>query len=133
MISGFFAFIRRGNVIDLAIAVVIGTAFGTVVKALVSDLLTPLIAAIFGKPEFSALTLTLNNSKFLYGDFINAVIAFLCVAGAIYYAVIVPMNKVNELRGVVAPAAPVPCPECLSDIPPAAKRCRYCTAVLPAG
>lgn len=130
MVNGFFAFIRRGNIIDLAVAVVIGGAFGAVVKALVADLLTPLIAAIFGKPNFAALTLTINHSKFLYGDFLNAVIAFVCVAAAIYFFVIVPMERIATLRGVVTPPDPVPCPECLSDIPPAARRCRYCTAEL---
>jgi large conductance mechanosensitive channel len=98
VLKGFKEFILRGNVVDLAVAVVIGTAFTAVVTALVKDLLTPLIAAIFGKHDFSALFFTANKSKFAYGDFINAVIQFVLVAAAIYFFVIVPVKKLTELR-----------------------------------
>ena len=129
MLKGFGTFIMRGNVVDLAVAVVIGAAFGAVVTALVKDLITPLIAAIFGKPDFSALTFTLNNSKFGIGDFINAVIAFLLVALAIYFFIIVPMNALTRrFRKPEDTPALKECPECLSDIPAAAKRCKFCTA-----
>jgi large conductance mechanosensitive channel len=131
MLKGFKQFILRGNVVDLAVAVVMGAAFGAVVTALVKDLLTPLIAAIFGKPDFSRLTFTIHNSQFLYGDFINAVIAFLLLATAVYFFVIVPMNAVMARmnRGQVPPeVATKKCPECLSDIPVGARRCPHCTS-----
>ncbi len=134
MIKGFRDFILRGNVIDLAVAVVIGAAFGAVVTAFVADIITPLIAAIFGKPDFSGLYFTVNGSKFLYGSFINAVISFLLIATAIYFVVVVPMNKYNELRERgMAPAEPTTkqCPECLSDIPVAARKCAFCTSPQP--
>jgi large conductance mechanosensitive channel len=98
MLKGFREFIMRGNVLDLAVAVVIGAAFTAVVNSLVKDILTPLIAAIVGKPDFSSLTFTINGSQFLYGSFINAVISFLLVAAAIYFFVIVPVKKLDELR-----------------------------------
>ncbi len=122
----------RGNVIDLAVAVVIGGAFGLVVTALVKDLITPLIAAIFGKPDFSMLFFTLNNSKFTYGDFINAVLNFIFVAAAIYFFVVTPMNSITARFSPKAdePVKLKECPECLSEIPDAAKRCKFCTAVL---
>ena len=127
MLKEFKAFLLRGNVVDLAVAVVIGIAFGAVIAALVADIITPLIAAIFGSHDFSALTFTINNSTFLYGAFINAVVAFILVAAAIFFVVVKPMNAVNARR---APAAATtrPCPECLSEIPLAARRCAYCTA-----
>jgi len=129
-VKGFREFLLRGNVIDLAIAVVIGAAFGAVVTALVKDLLTPLIAAIGGKPDFAALTFTINNSNFLYGDFINAVIAFAILAAVIYYLVVLPMNR---LMTRVSPqpkqeVATRDCPQCLSTIPRQASRCAFCTA-----
>jgi large conductance mechanosensitive channel len=135
MFKGFGAFIARGNVVDLAVAVVIGAAFTAVVTALVKDLITPLIAALAGKPDFSALHFTVNNSVFPYGDFINAVVSFLIVAAAIYYLVVAPIQKLTALRAPAPEAAPAitACPECLSEIPAAAKRCKYCTAtVVPA-
>src|SRR5579885_3636705 len=98
MLKGFKLFLLRGNVVDLAVAVVIGAAFGTVVAALVKDLLTPLIAAIVGKPDFSAIAFTVNGSKFFIGDFINAVVAFVLVAGAVYFFVVLPMNMTMERR-----------------------------------
>jgi len=132
MLKGFGNFIMRGNVVDLAVAVVIGGAFGAIVTALVKDLVTPLIAAIFGKPDFSALAFTVNGSKFAIGDFINALIAFLLVALAIYFFVVVPMNAVTQRfkKPEEAPPALRECPECLSEILAAAKRCKYCTAVI---
>jgi large conductance mechanosensitive channel len=99
VIKGFKDFISRGNIVDLAVAVVVGTAFTALVNALVKDLLTPLIAAIIGKPSFSSLTFTINNSQFNYGSFINALITFLSVAAAVYFFVVVPLNKLAERRG----------------------------------
>jgi large conductance mechanosensitive channel len=133
MLSGFKQFLLRGNVIDLAVAVVIGGAFGAVVAALVKDLLTPLIAAIVGAPDFSALTFTLNGSTFAIGDFINALLSFVLVAAAVYFFVVVPMNAVvaRVNRGAAPPDPTVrPCPECLSEVPIAAKRCRFCGSPL---
>jgi large conductance mechanosensitive channel len=132
MLKGFAAFIMRGNVIDLAVAVVIGGAFGALVTAFVKDLITPLIAALVGKPDFSAIFFELNASRFMIGDFINAVIAFLLVAAAIYFYVVVPMNAMTARfkKPVEGPPALRECPECLSEIPAAARRCRYCTAQL---
>jgi large conductance mechanosensitive channel len=134
MIKGFRDFILRGNVVDLAVAVVIGAAFGAVITAFVADIITPLIAAIFGKPDFSQLTFTINNSKFLYGSFINAVIAFVLIAAAVYFVIVVPMNKVAERRARgQAPEEPTTkqCPECLSEIPKAAHKCAFCTSDQP--
>ena len=130
MLKGFGNFLMRGNVVDLAVAVVIGAAFGTVVTAIVKDLITPLIAAAVGKPNFSALAFTVNHSRFAIGDFVNAVVGFVLVAGAIYYFVILPMAAVTS-RLSKPEAAPKlrECPECLSDIPAAATRCKFCTAV----
>jgi large conductance mechanosensitive channel len=131
MIKGFRDFILRGNVVDLAVAVVIGAAFGAVITALVADIITPLIAAIFGQPDFSGLTFTINKSKFLYGSFINAVVSFVLVAAAIYFVVVVPMNKMAELRArgkAPAEATNKQCPECLSEIPVAARKCAFCAS-----
>ena len=130
MLSGFKQFILRGNVVDMAVGVVIGAAFATVVSALTKDLLTQLIAAIAGKPDFSAITFTIHNSKFMLGDFINAVIAFLLVAAAVYYFVVTPVNLlVARMHRSAAPADPTTkkCPECLSEIPIDARRCSHCT------
>jgi large conductance mechanosensitive channel len=130
MLSGFKQFILRGNVVDMAVGVVIGAAFATLVSALTKDLLTPLIAAIAGKPDFSAITFTVHNSKFMLGDFINAVIAFLLVAAAVYYFVVIPVNLlVARMHRSAAPADPTTkkCPECLSEIPIDARRCSHCT------
>jgi len=127
----FRAFLFRGNVIDLAVAVVLGTAFGLVVKALVADLLTPIIALIFGQPSFENLSFTINSSQFLYGDFINALIAFLSVAVAIFLFVVKPMSSIaaRRAKGEAEPEADTrPCTECLSEIPKAARRCAFCTA-----
>ena len=133
MLSGFRQFILRGNVLDLAVAVVIGGAFGAVVAAFVKDLLTPLIAAAIGQPDFSAIVFVVNGSKFLIGDFINALIAFLLVAAAVYFFVVVPVNKLvaRMRRGEAAPDPTTKkCAECLSDVPIAARRCAFCTSVL---
>jgi large conductance mechanosensitive channel len=131
MLKGFKDFLMRGNVVDLAVAVVMGGAFGAVVTALVKDLITPLIAAVFGKPDFSAILFEVNGSKFLIGDFINALVAFLMVATAIYFFVVLPVNTLMARikRGEVAPDPTTKkCPECLSEIPIAAKRCAFCTS-----
>lgn len=134
MLKGFRTFIFRGNVIDLAIAVVIGGAFGQVVTALVKDLLTPLIAAVAGKPDFSAITFTVNGSHFLIGDFVNAVVSFLLVTAAVYFFIVLPMNRLIE-RARRGEASPDPttkkCPECLSEVAIAARRCAFCTSALP--
>ena len=130
--KGFREFILRGNVIDLAIAVVIGAAFSSVVAALVKDLITPLIAAIGGQPDFSAISFTINNSKFLIGDFINALLSFLIIAAVVYYFVVLPVNKLMA-RFKTTPPAPETtreCPYCLSKVPKAASRCAYCTSQL---
>ena len=133
MLKGFRQFILRGNVLDLAVAVVMGGAFGAVVTALVKDLITPLIAAIVGKPDFSAIAFEVNGSKFLIGDFINAVVSFLLIASAVYFFVIVPINAVvARLNRGEAPPDPTTkkCPECLSDIPIAARRCAHCASAI---
>ncbi len=132
--KGFRAFLLRGNVVDLAVAVVIGTAFGVVVTAFVKDLVTPLIAAIGGKPDFSTLYFTVNSSKFMYGDFINALIAFLIIAAVIYFFVVVPINALIARSRKEPPADPTTkkCTECLSEIPIGAKRCAHCAQPQPA-
>jgi large conductance mechanosensitive channel len=131
VLKDFRKFILRGNVVDLAVAVVIGAAFGAIVTSLVKDLVTPLIAAIGGKPDFSGLYFTVNNSKFLYGDFINAIISFLIIASVIFFLVVQPLNKLmsrlNPAEDVDSPAERE-CPECLSAIPAPASRCKFCTA-----
>ena len=133
MLKDFKQFLLRGNVVDLAVAVVIGVAFGAVVTALVADLLTPVIAAIFGKHDFSALTFTINGSTFRYGAFLNAVIAFVSIAAAVFFLVVRPINALIRRRRT-EPGDPTTktCPECLSEIPLEARRCAYCTTVLTA-
>ncbi len=128
--SGFQKFLLRGNVVDLAVAVVIGAAFGTVVTALVKDLITPILGIFGGLPDFSAWAITINGSKFLIGDFINALIAFILIALIVYFFVVVPIERMME-RYQPSPAPPETtreCPYCLSKIPKAATRCAYCTA-----
>ena len=119
-----------GNIVDLAVAVVLGTAFAAVVKALVADILTPIIALIFGQPNFEALTFTINCSHFLYGDFINALITFVSVAAAIFFFVVKPLQR-DRRAPRARPGDPEsdtrPCTECLSEIPKAARRCAFCT------
>jgi len=131
--NGFKKFLMRGNVIDLAVAVVMGAAFGVVITELVKDLITPLIAAIVGKPDFSAIQFTVNNSKFMIGNFINALVAFILIAIAVYFFIVLPMNSLMARmhRGEVPPDPTVKkCPECLSDVPIAARRCAFCTSPL---
>src|SRR4051812_1202185 len=134
MLTGFKQFLLRGNVLDLAIAVVIGGAFGTVVTALVKDLITPLIAAIVGQPDFSAIAFTVNGSKFLIGDFINAIVSFLLIAFAVYFFIVMPMNTLTARmrRGEASPDPTTKkCPECMSEVAIAARRCAFCTSALP--
>lgn len=128
--GGFKTFLFRGNLVDLAVAVVIGAAFGAVVTALVRDLITPLIAAIGAKPNFSGLYFTVHHSKFAYGDFINAAVTFLIIAAVVYFLVLSPVSRLLAFTQRRKEATERECPECLSDVPVAAKRCRYCTAPL---
>ena len=130
MLKDFKQFLLRGNVVDLAVGIVIGVAFGALVAALVADLLTPLIAAIFGSHDFSALTFTIHKSKFLYGDFINKIIAFLTIAAAVFFFVVRPVNALMARRKVEPPVDETvrQCPECLSEIPVEARRCAFCTS-----
>lgn len=132
MWKDFKQFILRGNVVDLAVAVVVGTAFAAVVNSMVKNLFTPLIAAIIGKPNFSELTFTVNHSVFHYGTFINALITFLTVAAVMFFFVVKPLTVLMHRFGVLPPEEPPrkPCPECTTEIPEAARRCPQCTAVL---
>lgn len=132
MLREFKQFLLRGNVVDLAVGVVIGAAFGTVVTALVSDLLTPLIAAIAKVPDFSGLAFTINGSKFMLGHFINALISFILVAAAIFFFVVKPINMLIKRSRQGAPADPTTkkCKECLSEIPIEAKRCSHCAQII---
>lgn len=131
MLQDFKKFILRGNVVDLAVAVVIGAAFTAIVTALVRDFVTPLLAAIGGKPDFSNLYFTLNKSRFMYGDFLNAVISFVLVALVVFFLVVQPINKLvaysQRGKGSQDPTEKQ-CPECLSNIPIGAKRCAFCTS-----
>ncbi len=130
--GGFRNFILRGNVVDMAVGIVVGAAFGTVVTAFVKDLLTPFIAAIVKQPDFSGIAFTLNGSKFMIGEFVNALISFLLIAAAVYFGIVMPINKL--LARVQKPAAPTTrsCPECLSEIPLLARRCAHCASPVPA-
>lgn len=124
MLKDFKEFLFRGNLIDLAVAVVIGLAFAAVVAALVENLITPLIAALFGQPDFSDLTFTVNESVFRYGDFLNALITFVLIAAAVYLLVIVPAKRLAPAKEETRP-----CPECLSQMPVGARRCAFCGEV----
>jgi large conductance mechanosensitive channel len=131
MLNDFKKFVLRGNTIDLAVAVVIGAAFGAIVTALVKDLITPLIAAIGGKPDFSQLYFTINDSKFMYGDFINAVISFLLIAAVVFFVIIQPMNRLSAYANrnkQTADPTTKKCPQCLSEVPLKASRCAFCTS-----
>ena len=131
MLSGFKQFILRGNVVDMAVGVVIGAAFAGVVGAFTKDLLTPFIAAIVGKPDFSSIAFTINGTPFPVGDFINALVSFLLVAAAVYFFVVTPINAlVARMRKDPAPADPTTkkCPECKMEIPIDARRCAHCTS-----
>jgi large conductance mechanosensitive channel len=130
MLKGFRDFILRGNVVDLAVAVILGAAFNAIVTSFVKDLLTPLIAAVAGKPDFSALMVKVNGTPVMIGNFLNVTISFLIVATVVYFGVVVPLNallaKVKKCDTEAAPTTK-PCPQCLSEIPLAAKRCCHCT------
>lgn len=132
MLKGFRDFLFRGNVVDLAVAVVIGGAFSQIVNALVKDIVTPIIGAIGGKPDFSGIFFTINGSKFMIGDFMNAVVSFVIIASVIYFFIMIPMNKLMERmkKGEKVDPSEKVCPECLSTIPLKAKRCKYCTAAV---
>jgi large conductance mechanosensitive channel len=133
MLKGFKEFMLRGNVVELAVAVVMGAAFTAVVTAFVKDLLTPIIAAIVGAPDFSAIAVSINGSKLMIGDFMNALFAFLMVGIAVYFFVVLPVNALvaRMRRGEVAPDPTTKkCPECLSEIAIAARRCAFCTSPL---
>jgi large conductance mechanosensitive channel len=134
MLKGFRDFILRGNVVDLAIAVVIGAAFTGIVNSLVSDLINPLLAALVKKPDFSYLVLNINGGHIKYGNFLNAVIQFVLVAAAVYFLVVLPVSRLLARLHPPAPAVPSTktCPECLSEIPMAARRCAHCTQLLTA-
>jgi large conductance mechanosensitive channel len=132
-VKGFKQFLLRGNVVDLAVAVVVGAAFGAVVTALVKDLITPLIAAVIRSPDFAGLSVTINGSPLLYGDFLNALLSFIIIAASIYFLAVLPINTlVARARAAQKPADPTTkkCPECLSEIPIAARRCAHCTSLL---
>jgi large conductance mechanosensitive channel len=129
LLADFKKFLLRGNVVDLAVAIVVGTAFTAVIKALVTDLFTPIIALIFGKPSFEALSFTINGSHFLYGDFINSLFTFVTIAAAIFFIVVAPINALMARRAQVDPDTKE-CPECTSPIPIKARRCPLCTTVL---
>ena len=126
----FREFLLRGNLVDMAVGIVIGLAFGALVAALVGDLITPLIAAIGGNPDFSSLSFTINESRFRYGDFINALLAFILIAAAVFFGVVKPVNALMARRRTEGPVDEPThqCPECLSEIPVAARRCAFCTA-----
>jgi large conductance mechanosensitive channel len=132
VLSDFKKFILRGNVVDLAVAVVIGAAFTAVVTAFVKDFITPLIGAIFGTQDFSNLYFTVNHSEFNYGAFINALLSFLIVATVVFFVVIIPLNMLMKRMNLLPKEEPEPetrdCPQCLSDIPVAAHRCAFCTS-----
>ena len=129
--DGFRKFLLRGNVVDLAVAVVIGAAFGAVVRALVTDLITTFIGMFGGVPDFSALSFEVNRSRFLIGDFINNLLSFLVLATVIYFFVVAPVNRLmDRFKPEAPPAATKECPECLSKIPIGARRCAFCTAIV---
>lgn len=130
--NGFKEFLLRGNVIDMAVGIVVGAAFGTVVSAFVKDLMTPFIAAVVRKPDFSKIAFTINSSNFMVGDFINQLISFAIIATVVYFAIVLPVNKL--IARVQGPAKPTTktCPECMSEIPIGAKRCPHCTSTLAA-
>ena len=135
MLKGFRDFILRGNVVDLAVAVVIGTAFHNIVVSLVTNVINPLIAATVGKPDFSSIVLYVAHGKIQLGEFLNSVISFLLVAAAVYFFIVLPINSfLNRVQKPAPAAAPTtrPCPECLSDIPLAATRCAHCAQPVPA-
>jgi large conductance mechanosensitive channel len=133
LVSEFKAFLLRGNLVDLAVAIVIGLAVVALVGALIRDIITPIIAAIAGKHDFSALSFTIHNSRFLYGDFINALITFVSIAAAVFFVIVKPVNALMARYSKEPPPDPSikKCPECLSDIPTEARRCKFCTSPVP--
>ncbi len=133
MLKGFRDFILRGNVVDLAVAVILGAAFNAIVTSLVSDVLNPLIAATIGKPDFSGVVLNIGSGHIKVGNFLNATVSFLIVASVVYFAIVLPLNHLMARLKKPAPEAPSSmktCPECLSEIPQAAKRCAHCAQPL---
>lgn len=132
MLKDFKAFLLRGNVVDLAVAVVIGGAFGAVIAAFVADFVTPLIAAMGGEPDFAALEFTINESTFRYGHFLNQLIAFVIIVAVIFFFVVKPVNAMVARSRREPPADPTTqkCPECLSEVPMAARRCAFCTSII---
>jgi large conductance mechanosensitive channel len=129
--GGFRKFLLRGNLVDLAVAVVVGVAFNDVVQALIKSLITPLIGALGARHNFAGLSFSVNGSQFAYGDFINAALSFVIIATVVYYFVVAPTNRLAVIATRNTQAAERTCPECLSSIPAAATRCKYCTAVVP--
>lgn len=132
ILKGFRDFILRGNVVDLAVAVVVGAAFNTIVQALVRDLITPLIGALGGQTNFTNFTVTVNNSKFLVGDFLNSLLSFLIISAVVYFLIVTPINKLTARmkKGEKIDPTEKQCPECLSQIPIKARRCKFCTSKL---
>jgi large conductance mechanosensitive channel len=132
LLTDFRQFILRGNLVDMAVGIVIGVAFAALVNALVADLITPIIAAIAGKHDFSSLSFTIHKSHFLYGSFINALIAFVSIAAAVFFFVVKPVNALMARRRTEPPVDETvrQCPECLSEVPRAARRCAFCTSEL---
>ncbi|WP_327089217.1 large conductance mechanosensitive channel protein MscL [Nonomuraea sp. NBC_01738] len=128
--SGFKKFLMQGNVIDLAVAVVIGAAFTSIVNSFVADLLTPLISAFGGLPDFSTLKMTVGESNFMYGNFINAIISFLIIAAVVYFLIVKPYTHFKDRNAAAEEAKTRECPECLTEIPKAATRCSACTTTL---
>ena len=129
--KGFRTFLLRGNLVDLAVAVVVGVAFNTVVQALVNNIITPLISSVAGKQSFSALVFHIGKAKFTYGLFLNALISFVIIAAVVYFLIVAPVAKVLAIMNRNKEATERPCPECLSQIPVAATRCKFCTATIP--
>ncbi len=127
MFKGFRDFILRGNVVDLAVAVIIGAAFSAITNSLVTNIFNPLIAAIVGKPDFSALTLNVHGGVIKYGEFLNSVISFLLIAFVVYFFIVLPMQKLLARLSGPAAVTTKPCPQCLSEVPLAASRCKFCT------
>ncbi|MEV0163624.1 large conductance mechanosensitive channel protein MscL [Nonomuraea fuscirosea] len=130
--GGFKQFLLRGNIVELAVAVIIGATFSGLVQALVTDLVTPLIGAITGgrQPDFADYSFTVNGSRFLYGDFLNHLLSFLIIAAVVYWVIVAPMTRLISLFDRNKAATTKQCPECLSDIPAEARRCANCTVVL---
>jgi large conductance mechanosensitive channel len=131
--GGFRQFMFRGNLVELAVAVVIGVAFNAMVQSLVRNLITPLFAAVGGRPDFSKMSFTVHGSTFGYGSFINTVVSFVFIGAVVYYVFLVPAERIASLAERRHKATERQCPQCLSDIPVAARRCKFCTAEVGAG